>query len=151
MKTLALLSLMLYVWLPVKASRILHQTDTPEIKDRVINQDQSIISYSDSDNFQAAYYIYGEDSLRNFILNSTFYCELEMAMDIEDTVKVQFIVQKDGQITNILVIESKGRKCLDSEAIRVIKKMSGKFMPATVNGKPVSSYAIVPIPFTLSD
>jgi protein TonB len=65
---------------------------------------------------------------------------------IEGFVVVQFIVDKDGNVSNVEAVS--GPQELRAEAIRVIKK-SGKWTPAIQNGQPVKSYKKQPLGFKL--
>jgi len=58
------------------------------------------------------------------------------------TVIVQFVVDKDGNVSDVQAVE--GPEVLRAEAVRVIKK-SGKWMPAIQNGRKVNSYKRQPI------
>ena len=63
-------------------------------------------------------------------------------------VVLQFVVDRDGSITDIKVVKSVSPS-LDKEAIRVFKKMP-KWTPGTMNGKPVRvKYTLAPL-FRLS-
>jgi protein TonB len=66
--------------------------------------------------------------------------------EIQGTVVVQFIVDKEGQVSDVESIS--GPKELRDEAVRVIKK-SGKWTPAVQNGRQVKSYKKQPIVFRL--
>jgi periplasmic protein TonB len=66
--------------------------------------------------------------------------------EIQGTVVVQFIVDKEGNVSDVEAIS--GSKELQAEAIRVIKK-SGKWTPAVQNGRQVKSYKKQPITFKL--
>ena len=66
--------------------------------------------------------------------------------EIQGTVVVQFIVDKEGMVSEVEAIS--GPKELRDEAVRVIKK-SGKWTPAVQNGRQVKSYKKQPIVFRL--
>ena len=63
------------------------------------------------------------------------------------TVRVHFIVEKDGSLTDVKVPESV-HKALDAEAIRLVKAMP-KWTPAQLKGKAVRSKMMLAIPFRL--
>jgi len=65
---------------------------------------------------------------------------------IPDTVVVQFIVARDGTISNIEAISGPATGGFREEAVRVIKK-SGKWVPAIVDGRQTSCAAKQPIIF----
>ena len=66
--------------------------------------------------------------------------------EIQGTIVVQFIVDKEGMVSDVEAIS--GPKELRDEAVRVIKK-SGKWTPAVQNGRQVKSYKKQPIVFRL--
>jgi len=66
----------------------------------------------------------------------------------EGIVVVQFIVEKDGSISNPKVIASV-HPLLDKEALRVVSTLK-KFKPGKMDGKPVRCYYSVPVPFIFS-
>ena len=66
--------------------------------------------------------------------------------DVEGTVVVQFIVDKDGTVTEVQAVS--GPEELRAESIRVIKK-SGKWTPAIQNGHQVKSIKKQPIVYRL--
>ena len=68
--------------------------------------------------------------------------------EIQGTVVVQFIVDKEGNVSDVQAISGPDNGGLREEAIRVIKK-SGKWTPAVQNGRQVKSYKKQPIVFKL--
>jgi protein TonB len=82
-------------------------------------------------------------------LNKNFSYPQEAADNrIQGTVRVQFIVDITGEISDVKALG--GPPELIPEAIRVIKK-SGKWSPAIQNGRTVKSYKQQPISFKLVD
>lgn len=63
------------------------------------------------------------------------------------TVRVHFIVEKDGTLTDVKVPDSV-HPALDAEGIRLVKSMP-KWTPAKVKGKTVRSKMILPVQFRL--
>ena len=68
--------------------------------------------------------------------------------EIQGTVIVQFIVDKEGNVSDVTPISGPDNGGLREEAVRVIKK-SGKWTPAVQNGRQVKSYKKQPIVFKL--
>jgi protein TonB len=68
--------------------------------------------------------------------------------EIQGTVIVQFIVDKEGNVSDVQAISGPDQGGLREEAVRVIKK-SGKWTPAVQNGRQVKSYKKQPIVFKL--
>ena len=65
------------------------------------------------------------------------------------TVVVQFIVDKEGNVSDVKAQSSHGYG-LEEEAVRVVKK-SGKWKPAIQNGREVKAYRKQPITFVVNE
>lgn len=65
------------------------------------------------------------------------------------TAFVQFIVDKDGSVSNVKPVTNFGYG-MEEEVVRVIEG-SGKWVPAIQNGKPVNAYRRQPITFMIDD
>jgi periplasmic protein TonB len=84
----------------------------------------------------------GPEAWKRFLLKN-FHCpEQAIAEETSETVIVEFIVDKEGNVSNVQAIS--GPELLKQEAMRVIKK-SGKWSPAIQNGRRVISYKKQPI------
>jgi protein TonB len=92
-------------------------------------------------------FVGGEDSLRNFIKRHLKYPEEARKEQISGKVELQFIVEKDGTITNAEVIWALIHGC-DEEALRVMKLMP-KWKPGKQSGRAVRVKFIMPIVFAL--
>ncbi len=68
-------------------------------------------------------------------------------MNIEGKVFVQFVIGKDGSISEVQAVKGIGAGC-DEEAVRVIKN-SPKWKPGKQRGRPVKVRMILPITFKL--
>ena len=82
-------------------------------------------------------------------LNKNFhYPDEAINNEIQGTVIVQFIVDKDGNVSDVQAISGPEGGGLRQEAIRVIKQ-SGRWIPAIQNGRNVKSYKKQPVQFKL--
>jgi protein TonB len=82
-------------------------------------------------------------------LNKNFrYPEAAMANEIQGVVMVQFIVDKEGNVSDVQAISGPAEGGLREEAMRVIRK-SGRWIPAIQNGRQVKSYKKQPVVFKL--
>jgi protein TonB len=68
-------------------------------------------------------------------------------MGIEGKVYVQFVVDKDGSLTEVQAVKGIGAGC-DEEAVRVLQS-APKWSPPKQRGKPVKQRIILPITFKL--
>lgn len=92
----------------------------------------------------------GEKALRAFLAENVKYPSIAKENGIYGRVVCQFIVEKDGSITDVEVVKSSGEISLDKEAIRVIKMMP-KWKPGKQQNKPVRTRYTLPISFKLDD
>jgi protein TonB len=81
-----------------------------------------------------------------FLKKNLNYPQAALDNEVQGTVLVQFVVDKDGNVSDVQAIS--GPEELRSEAIRVVKK-SGKWTPAVQNGRNVKSYKKQPIGFQM--
>jgi TonB family protein len=92
----------------------------------------------------------GGDSLYwKFIKDSLRYPEAERARGMQGRVYVQFVVEKDGSITNLKTLKGvNAAPGLTREAMRVLSSMP-KWTPGKMNGRPVRLYVTQPVKFVL--
>jgi TonB family protein len=81
------------------------------------------------------------------ISRNIIYPKKAQANKIEGRVIIQFIVEKDGKVSNIKVTRSPSID-LSNESVRVLKDM--RFVPGTISGKPTRMLLQLPISFQLS-
>lgn len=89
----------------------------------------------------------GQGALSSWLGKNLKYPELASQNNIEGRVIVQFVVEKDGSITDIKVARGVDKE-LDKEAVRVVRKMP-KWQPGKNNGIAVRSQFTLPIVFKL--
>jgi len=82
-------------------------------------------------------------------LNKNFhYPDEAISNEVQGVVVIQFIVDKEGNVSNVEVISGPDQGGLREEAVRVIRK-SGTWIPAIQNGRKVKSYKKQPVIFKL--
>lgn len=86
-------------------------------------------------------------NVQKWIAKNVRYPQLAVETDIHGKVMVQFVVEKDGSVSNIKVVRSVD-SLLDKEAIRVISEMP-KWKPGKQRGKAVRVSYTMPINFQL--
>jgi TonB family protein len=89
----------------------------------------------------------GINKARQFIADNLQYPEEAQEEEIEGTVRVKFVIEKNGALTNIEIVNKLGYGC-DQEVIRVLKRMP-KWTPAMLKGAPVRSQFTMPVSFRL--
>lgn len=93
-------------------------------------------------------FIGGPDALDDFLKKNLVYPPEAKAKGIQGKVYVQFVVEKDGSVTNVLVRRG-ANPLLDAEALRVVKLMPA-WKPGTMRGKKVRVRYTLPVVFSLS-
>lgn len=91
----------------------------------------------------------GKENFGKFLSNTLRYPEKASRAKMQGKVILGFIVETNGQITGITVMQSAG-KALDDEAIRVLT-LSPLWEPATNYGISVRMFYTLPIVFHLAD
>ena len=89
----------------------------------------------------------GDEALMAYLRKNMKYPKDAMANAIQGKVLVEFVVEKDGSISNVKVVRSVD-VLLDKEAVRVTQNMP-KWKPGTQNGEPVRVRMTYPLTFRL--
>ena len=89
----------------------------------------------------------GTAALMSWLSQNIKYPVIAAENGVKGRVIVQFVVEKDGSITDVVVVKSVDPS-LDKEATRVIKNMP-HWIPGRQNGSPVRVRFTVPVTFTL--
>lgn len=89
----------------------------------------------------------GELALRKFIANAIKYPVIAQENGIQGKVYVNFVVDKDGSVTQARIARGVDPS-LDKEALRVVNTLP-KWKPGMQRGKPVKVSYTVPISFVL--
>jgi len=89
----------------------------------------------------------GDAALMKYLSSNLRYPPRAEEMGIKGRVTCQFVVERDGSITDVKVVRGVDPD-LDREAVRVIKSMP-KWIPGKQNGKSVRVRYTCPINFTL--
>ncbi len=93
-------------------------------------------------------YVGEQEEFNNFFAKNLNYPLKAIESGIQGTVLINFIVEKDGRITNVKVQKSSQNEDLDKEAVRFIKSMP-KWNPGMQERKPVRTSFMLPLRFSL--
>lgn len=96
---------------------------------------------------QQAEYPGGIQALMKWLSANIRYPESAQENNIEGRVVVKFVVERDGSITQPIIVKGVN-KDLDNEALRVVGNMP-KWTPGKSNGEPVRCYYTIPVNFRL--
>lgn len=89
-----------------------------------------------------------QNKFKNWVQGKVVYPSIAEENNISGRVTCSFVIERDGKISNIVVIQSPD-KSLSDEVIRVMK-MAPKWAPGEQRGKPVRVKVVVPINFTFN-
>ena len=89
----------------------------------------------------------GMEAMYKFLEDNIKYPQLALENNIQGRVYVSFVVEKDGSISNPILLRDIGGGC-GQEAIRVVKMMP-KWTPGMQSGKPVPVQFNLPVNFVL--
>ena len=112
-----------------------------------VNEDDKIYNIAVIE--QPPTYPGGESALFKYLGNNIKYPAIARENGIEGTVYVEFVITKDGSVTNVVAKRKVDGGCTE-EALRVIKKMPN-WAPGIQEGKPVNVKYTLPIKFKLED
>ncbi len=89
----------------------------------------------------------GMEAMYAYIGKNLKYPELAKEKGIEGRVFVQFVIEKDGSISNVKILRGIGGGC-DEAAMEMVKNMP-KWKPGKQGGNPVRFQFTLPIKFEL--
>jgi len=90
----------------------------------------------------------GFEAMYAFLQSNLRYPEVARNANISGQVFIEFVVEKDGSISNVRVLVGVHPE-LDQEAVRVVR-MLPKWRPGKQMGKPVRTFYQIPIRFTIN-
>jgi protein TonB len=90
----------------------------------------------------------GEKERIRFMQQNIIYPPDAKKQKIRGSVYVAFIVETDGTISNVRLLQGIGHGC-DEEALRVVNSMP-RWTPGKQNGIPVRVHVVIPLVFTLN-
>lgn len=90
----------------------------------------------------------GQSALENYINNNIEYPQQAIDNNTEGTVRVLFLIDDKGNISNVTTEGNKIGNGLEEEAVRVVSKMP-KWTPGQVKGKNVKTWRTLPITYKL--
>ncbi len=123
--------------------------DVPDLK-TVYVEDQPKVEDKIYDNFtvqKPPTFPGGEKELLKFLAENIQYPALARENNIQGNVALTFVVNKDGQVSDITVLRDIGGGC-GKEALRVMNSMP-RWSPGEANGHPVKVRFTLPVRFRL--
>lgn len=90
----------------------------------------------------------GTKAFSTFLVKNLHYPAEARKNNVQGKVYLNFVVEKDGSLSDIKVVRGLGSGC-DEEAVRAVK-LSPKWTPGTQDGRVVRQHYTMPISFTLA-
>lgn len=120
----------------------------PAAKDEKNTSRDDVVAYYDCD--QRPMFLNSSDPaqfMEKWVYQYLKYPESAVADGVQGRVTVEFIIEKDGKVTNVRVVKGVSED-LDAEAVKVIAA-SPKWRPGRVKGDKVRTSIAVPVEFKL--
>jgi protein TonB len=111
-------------------------------EEEVLPDDTPVLVASENAEFPG-----GITALSQFLKDNIVYPKMAKDLNIQGTVYVSFIIEKDGSVSGVKSLRPLGYG-LDEEAIRVVSSMP-YWTPAKQNGRRVRLIMNIPVKFTL--
>jgi TonB family protein len=112
-----------------------------------VDSGNTVITMLEADVWPKPVYSSKDYNFSNFISNHLTYPEAAFKQNISGTVKLKFVVEPSGRISNILTEQGLGGGCTE-EAIRVVKLI--KWNPGILQNKAVRTWMCLEITFDIA-
>lgn len=120
-------------------------TQVVEVEEEEIEEDQPFIKVEKMPSFQGG----DLNSFRNWVQGKVRYPQIAQENGVQGKVVLSFVIEKDGSLTNIEVLQSPDRSLAD-EAVRVLKT-SPKWEPGQQRNQPVRVKYTLPVDFRIQN
>ncbi len=90
----------------------------------------------------------GQAAMFKYIADNVVYPDSALAQGAQGKVYCEFVVEKDGSLSNIKVVRSAKNEWLDREAVRVIASMPN-WKPGMMRGEAVRARYVIPVIFKI--
>ena len=124
----------------ITEEEVIEQIEFEEVEEEVADEIFTVVE-------EMAEFEGGSQAFARFLQKNVVYPKMARRMGVEGKVYVQFVVGKDGSLSDVKVLKGLGAGC-DEEALRVMK-LSPPWKVAKQRGRPVRLRMVVPLNFTL--
>lgn len=118
---------------------------TVEVKEEVVEEDQPFLIAETMPSFQGG----GLEAFRAWVQENVRFPQIALENGIQGRVTLSFVIEKDGRLTNIQVLQSPDRS-LSDEAVRVLSK-SPKWSPGKQRNQVVRVKYTLPVDFRVAN
>ena len=114
-----------------------------EEKEEEIEEEEIFVTVEEMPTFQGG----GLPEFRNWVQSHVKYPQIALENGIQGNVVIKFVVEKDGKLSNIQVLQSPDKTLADA-AVQVLQK-SPKWKPGKQRNKPVRVTYTLPVSFKI--
>ena len=114
------------------------------VSGKVVKDEKGIYNHAEVD----PKYPGGQSALDDYIKDNIQYPVVALDNDIEGKVMVRFVIDEEGNVTDVTTLNQPVGYGIEKEAVRVVSGMP-QWTPGTVKCKKVKTYMQLPIVFTL--
>lgn len=118
---------------------------TVAVKEEVVESDEPFVTAETMPSFQGG----GLEAFRTWVQGNVKFPQIALENGIQGRVTLAFVIEKDGRLTNITVLQTPDRS-LSEEAIRVLNK-SPKWSPGKQRNQPVRVKYTLPVDFRVQN
>ena len=121
---------------------VLYSEEAPLLNEKHTTDEEIFMKVEEMPEFPGGY-----EGLAKYLSDSITYPAIAKEYNIQGKVYVQFVVEKNGKVSNVKVVRGVDKN-LDKEAVRVVKSFPD-WKAGKQRGKAVRVYFTVPINFQL--
>tara|TARA_B100000214_G_scaffold373557_1_gene354129 strand:- start:566 stop:973 length:408 start_codon:yes stop_codon:yes gene_type:complete len=122
---------------------VLYSQEAPLLNEKLTTDEEIFMKAEEMPEFPGGY-----EGLAKYLSDSITYPAIAKEYNIQGKVFVQFVVEKNGKVSNIKVVKGVDKN-LDKEAVRVVQSLPD-WKPGEQKGKAVRVLITIPINFRLN-
>ncbi|MCK9625190.1 MAG: TonB family protein [Bacteroidales bacterium] len=134
----------IYSFLKTVAGR---ETIFPSLTPQATANVENVYSPADCDKRPQFFHSNEQHFLEKWVYTYVKYPKAAITNGIQGKVVIEFIVEKDGSVTNVQVVKGVD-ELIDNEAVKVVS-ISPKWIPGEINGRKVRTKISIPVEFRL--
>lgn len=122
-----------------------------EVQAEAPAQEEAVLEESDDNSLYVMVQVMpefpgGVDSMKVFINSNMNYEKIATTKTTDELARIEFVIEKDGSMSNLAILKTSGNKAFDNEAMRVVRTMP-EWSPGVLEGKLVRTKIIIPVRF----
>ena len=114
------------------------------VEEEVVEDDAPVLIAEEMPSFQGG----DLNTFRNWVQGRLKYPQVALENNVQGQAVMSFVIERDGRLTGIQVLQAPDRSLGDKEALRVVSKMP-KWKPGKQRNSPVRVKYILPVVFKI--